>query len=65
MAVIVYGVGVQNDGSLDSKYVYYYEGGGWEEESQRTITFLEEPTGDFATWLEANATKVTDKSSDD
>jgi len=30
--------------------------GKWEDESDRTITFEEEPTGDLLTWLEANAT---------
>ena len=29
---------------------------GWTDESYRTITFDEEPTGDLLTWLQANAT---------
>ncbi len=62
MAIIVLGVGVQNDGSSDSAYMYTQTGGGWEDKSQRRITFLEEPTGDFLVWLESNATKETDKS---
>ena len=33
-----------------------YMMGKWEDESDRTITFEEEPTGDLLTWLEANAT---------
>ena len=33
-----------------------YNGGNWMNQSYRTITFDEEPTGDLLTWLEANAT---------
>lgn len=62
MAVVVLGVGAQNESS-DAKYMYYYtQSSAWKEKSQRTITFLQEPTGDFLIWLESNATKVTDKS---
>lgn len=35
----------------------------WDDsEANRTITFMEKPTGYFATWLETNATKFMDKS---
>lgn len=30
---------------------------GWLSDSLRTITFLESPTGDLLTWLQANAVK--------
>lgn len=29
----------------------------WKNEAYRTITFLESPTGDLLTWLQANGTK--------
>lgn len=32
-------------------------GGGWTNQAYRTITFLETPTGDLLTWLQANGTK--------
>lgn len=45
--------------SFDGSYVYNTSGSitGWHNEAYRTITFLEEPTGDLLTWLQANGTK--------
>lgn len=45
--------------SFDNSYVYNTSGSitGWHNEAYRTITFLEEPTGDLLTWLTANGTK--------
>lgn len=45
--------------SFDGSYVYNTSGSitGWHNEIYRTITFLEEPTGDLLTWLQANGTK--------
>lgn len=45
--------------SFDGSYVYNTSGSitGWHNEAYRTITFLEEPTGDLLTWLTANGTK--------
>jgi len=40
----------------DSGDVTVYSTNGWKQESYRTITFEEEPTGDLLTWLQANAT---------
>lgn len=44
---------------FDGSYVYNTSGSitGWHNEAYRTITFLEEPTGDLLTWLQANGTK--------
>ena len=47
--------------------IYTYSGGGkdqvymmgkWRDETDRTITFEEEPTGTLLTWLQANATPL-------
>lgn len=38
----------------DTGLVYFT---GWLSDSLRTITFLEPPTGDLLTWLQANAVK--------
>lgn len=38
----------------DSMVVFFT---GWLSDSLRTITFLEPPTGDLLTWLQANAVK--------
>lgn len=45
--------------SFDGSYVYNTSGSitGWHNEAYRTITFLEAPTGDLLTWLQANGTK--------
>lgn len=42
--------------------IYYgtvrvWDGYSWTDEAYRTITFLETPTGDLLTWLQANAVK--------
>ena len=41
--------------------VYYIDAGGeeseWADQAYRTITFLESPTGELLTWLQANGTK--------
>ena len=45
--------------------IYYISGtnkqivfvGSWVNQSYRTITFLEPPTGELLTWLQANGTK--------
>lgn len=34
-----------------------YDSGEWTNQAYRTITFLEPPTGDLLTWLQANGTK--------
>jgi len=34
-----------------------FPGNGWTDEKYRTVTFLEPPTGDLLTWLQANAVK--------
>lgn len=31
--------------------------GSWQKQAYRTITFLEPPTGDLLTWLQANGVK--------
>lgn len=36
---------------------YYGEFDRWPNDAYRTITFLEPPTGDLLTWLQANGTK--------
>ena len=38
------------DGAGSNRYTFY-------NETYRTITFLESPTGDLLTWLQSNATK--------
>lgn len=45
--------------SFDDSYVYNTSGSitGWHNEAYRTITFLEAPTGNLLTWLQANGTK--------
>lgn len=35
----------------------YWDDNGWVDQAYRTITFLEPPTGDLLTWLQANGTK--------
>jgi len=66
MAIDVRYFEANNKDTNKSKQLWNTDGTtGWsKEKSVRTITFMEKPTGYFATWLEANATKVTDKSSD-
>ena len=40
-------------------YIYDVTGGShWENQTYRTIEFVEEPTGDLLTWLQANATQA-------
>lgn len=34
-----------------------YGSGEWVDQAYRTITFIEPPTGDLLTWLQANGTK--------
>ena len=46
----------------DSTYVYYvtedlFHSAGWTNAAYRTITLTSPATGDFLTWLEANAVK--------
>ncbi len=41
----------------DSTTVYDQFGSGWLNQAYRTVTFLESPTGDLLTFLQANATK--------
>lgn len=36
---------------------FVYTSGKWANQAYRTITFLEDPTGDLLTWLQANGTK--------
>lgn len=35
----------------------YVEGGGWSNSNYKTLYFVEAPTGDLLTWLQANATR--------
>lgn len=44
--------------SLYDQVYYGVEGGYWNDEAYRTITFDTAPTGDLLTWLQANAVKV-------
>lgn len=59
---IKYGGGAMS--GLDYKYsngngrTVVILGNSWLDNSYRTITFDEEPTGDLLTWLEANGTRV-------
>lgn len=59
---IKYGGGAMS--GLDYKYsngsgrTVVILGNTWMDNSYRTITFDEEPTGDLLTWLEANGTRV-------
>ena len=49
---------IWQDGSLryGDKSVYV-EGGGWSNANYKTLYFVEAPTGDLLTWLQANATR--------
>lgn len=46
-----------NEDGTEATVVYDFYDEAWENEAYRTITFLESPSGDLLTFLQANATK--------
>lgn len=49
---------IWQDGSLRyGDQSVYVEGGGWSNINYQTLYFVEAPTGDLLTWLQANATR--------
>lgn len=49
---------IWQDGSLRyGNQSVYVEGGGWSNANYKTLYFVEAPTGDLLTWLQANATR--------
>lgn len=49
---------IWQDGSLRyGDQSVYVEGGGWANANYQTLYFVEAPTGDLLTWLQANATR--------
>lgn len=45
-----------NDDDIDNTLAYHQKR-GWLNQTYRTITFLESPTGDLLTWLQQNGVK--------
>ena len=49
---------IRNDGALRyGDQSVYVEGGGWANANYKTLYFVEAPTGELLTWLQANATR--------
>ena len=49
---------IWQDGSLRyGDQSVYVEGGGWNNANYKTLYFIEAPTGELLTWLQANATR--------